>query len=48
MLLKLLCSKAGVGERGRVLFFDDDVKNIVECKAAGYMNALPHAGQLPA
>ena len=40
MLLELLCSTAGVGERGRVLFFDDDFDNIVDCKAAGYVNAF--------
>ena len=41
MLLELLCSTAPViSERARVLFFDDDHQNILDCRETGFVYAF--------
>ena len=41
MLLQLLCSTApAISERARVLFFDDDHANIVDCREKGFVYAF--------
>ena len=41
MLLELLCSTAPViSERARVLFFDDDHQNILDCRDTGFVYAF--------
>jgi hypothetical protein len=41
MLLELLCSTApAISERARVLFFDDDYQNILDCRDSGFVYAF--------
>ena len=41
MLLELLCSTApAISERARVLFFDDDHQNIIDCRETGFVYAF--------